>query len=62
MILLSFGAGVFISIFLVALERAPDDSGLWPLVVVRIVTSTLLILAVVASRQLARPTNDVLWL
>ena len=61
-ILLSFGAGVFISIFLVALERAPDDSGLWPLVVVRIVTSTLLIFAVVASRQLARPTNDVLWL
>lgn len=61
-ILLSFGAGVFISIFLVALERAPDDSGLWPLVVVRIVTSTLLVLAVVASRQLSRPTTDVLWL
>lgn len=59
---LSFGAGIFISIFLVALERAPDDSGLWPLVVVRMVTSVLLIGAAVGARVLARPANGVLWL
>ena len=59
MLLLSFGAGVFISVFLVALERAPDDSGLWPLVVVRIITSVLLIAAALASRVVARPGRDV---
>lgn len=59
LLLLSFGAGVFISIFLVALERAPDDSGLWPLVVVRIVTSVLLISAALGSRVIARPGRDV---
>ena len=62
LLLLSFGAGVFISIFLVALERAPDDSGLWPLVVVRIVTSILLITAAVGSRVIARPGRDVVVL
>lgn len=61
-LLLSIGAGVFISVFLVALERAPEDSGLWPLVVVRIVTSTLLVGAALASRVLSRPSRDVLWL
>ncbi len=61
-LLLSFGAGVFISIFLVALERAPDDSGLWPLVVVRIVTSGLLVSAALATRVLTRPSKDVVWL
>jgi drug/metabolite transporter (DMT)-like permease len=59
LLLLSFGAGVFISIFLVALERAPADSGLWPLVVVRIVTSVLLISAALGSRVIARPGRDV---
>ncbi len=58
-LLLSFGAGVFISVFLVALERAPADSGLWPLVVVRIVTSVLLLSAAVASRVVSRPARDV---
>lgn len=61
-LLLSIGAGVFISVFLVALERAPEDSGLWPLVVVRIVTSVLLVGAALASRVLSRPPRDVLWL
>jgi drug/metabolite transporter (DMT)-like permease len=61
-LLLSIGAGVFISVFLVALERAPEESGLWPLVVVRIVTSTLLVGAALASRVLSRPPRDVLWL
>lgn len=59
LILLSFGAGVFISIFLVALERAPDDSGLWPLVVVRIITSILLVAAAAGTRVIARPGRDV---
>jgi drug/metabolite transporter (DMT)-like permease len=61
-LLLSFGAGVFISVFLVALERAPEDSGLWPLVVVRIVTSALLVAAAVGTRVLTRPTRDVVVL
>lgn len=61
-LLLSIGAGVFISVFLVALERAPEDSGLWPLVVVRIVTSTLLLTAAFASRVLGPISRDVLVL
>jgi len=61
-LLLSFGAGVFISVFLVSLERAPDDSGLWPLVVVRIVTSILLLGAAIGTRVVTRPTRDVLVL
>ena len=61
-LLLSIGAGVFISVFLVALERAPSDSGLWPLVVVRIVTSTLLLIAALASRVIAKPPRDVFLL
>lgn len=61
-LLLSIGAGVFISVFLVALERAPEDSGLWPLVVVRIVTSTLLLTAAFASRVVGPMSRDVLVL
>lgn len=61
-ILLSIGAGVFISVFLVALERAPEDSGLWPLVVVRIVTSTLLVTAALGSRVMGKIPRDVLIL
>lgn len=61
-ILLSIGAGVFISGFLVALERAPEDSGLWPVVIVRIVTTTLLLFAAVASRVVSRPSRDVFTL
>lgn len=59
---LSIVAGTGISVYLVALERAPDDSGMWPLVVVRIVTSTLLIGAALASRKMARLPRDVMWL
>jgi drug/metabolite transporter (DMT)-like permease len=61
-LLLAFGAGVFISVFLVALERAPADSGLWPLVVVRIVTSVLLVAAALGSRVVSRPPRDVVTL
>lgn len=61
-LLLSIGAGVFISVFLVALERAPDDSGLWPIVIVRIVTTVLLVTAAVSSRVISRPPRDVIGL
>lgn len=61
-LLLSIAAGVFISVFLVALERAPSDSGLWPVVVVRLVTSTLLIAAALAARVMAKPPRDVFML
>lgn len=61
-LLLSFGAGVFISVFLIALERAPDDSGLWPLVVVRIVTSVMLIAAAVGAGVMSRLPRDVVVL
>jgi drug/metabolite transporter (DMT)-like permease len=62
MLVLAILAGIFISIFLVALERAPSDSGLWPLVVVRIVTSIVFILAVAIAGVRQRPTRDVLAL
>jgi|tagenome__1003787_1003787.scaffolds.fasta_scaffold20976183_4 drug/metabolite transporter (DMT)-like permease len=62
MLVLAILAGVFISVFLVALERAPSDSGLWPLVVVRIVTSVVFIAAVVLARVGERPSRDVLAL
>jgi drug/metabolite transporter (DMT)-like permease len=62
MLVLSILAGVFISIFLVALERAPTDSGLWPLVVVRLVTSVVFVAAVVLARVGERPSRDVLAL
>ena len=61
-VLLSIAAGVAISVFLVGLERAPSDSGVWPVIVVRLVTSSLLITAALASRVMARPGKDVLVL
>ena len=61
-VVLSVVAGVGISVFLVALERAPDDSGVWPIIIVRIITSALLLIAVVAAGQLTRPSRDVVLL
>jgi drug/metabolite transporter (DMT)-like permease len=61
-ILMSAAAGVFISVFLVALERSPDESGLWPLVVVRIVTSLLLLGLALGMRVLERPPRDAVLL
>ena len=61
-IVLSIAAGVFISVFLVALERAPEDSGLWPLVVVRIVTTALLTAAALATGVVSRPQRDAVML
>jgi drug/metabolite transporter (DMT)-like permease len=61
-IMLSIAAGVFISVFLVALERAPDNSGVWPIVIVRIVTSILLLMAALAARVITKPSRDVVLL
>ena len=48
--------------FLVALERTPDDSGLWPLVVVRVVTSILMLALAMGTRVVARPPREALLL
>ena len=61
-LLMAGAAGVFISVFLVALERTPDDSGLWPLVVVRVVTSVLLLVLALGTRSMLRPPRDALLL
>ena len=61
-LLLAAGAGVFIAIFLAALERSPEDSGLWPLVVVRVVTTVLLLLLALGTRSISRPPRDAVWL
>jgi drug/metabolite transporter (DMT)-like permease len=55
-------AGVFISVFFIALERAPDDSGLWPLVIGRAVTAVCLVGAALVMRVVARPPGTVLRL
>jgi uncharacterized membrane protein len=56
------GAGVFISVFLVALERTPDESGLWPLIIVRVVTTVILVVSVTAARQVAKLSTEALKL
>ena len=61
-VLLAVVAGVGISVFLVALERAPSDSGLWPIVIVRVVTSILLLTAMLTARVASRPSRDVVLL
>ena len=61
-LVMSAAAGVFISVFLVALERTPDDSGLWPLVVVRVVTSILMLALAMGTRVVARPPREALLL
>jgi drug/metabolite transporter (DMT)-like permease len=59
---LSIAAGVFISGFLIALERSPDGSGLWPLVTVRVVTSVAFVGFAVATSSLQRPPRDAFLL
>jgi drug/metabolite transporter (DMT)-like permease len=61
-VVLAIAAGVFISVFLIGLERAPSDSGLWPVVIVRVVTSTLLLAAAASARVFSRPSRDVVAL
>lgn len=51
-------AGALFGVFFVALDQAPDDSGLWPLVAARIV-GLVLLGAVIAARRPAWPTGRV---
>lgn len=62
MLWLAAGAGVFIAIFLVALERSPSDSGILPLVVIRVVTSVLLLALALGAGVVRRPPRDALVL
>lgn len=61
-VLMSLLSGVFISVFFIAFERSPDDSGLWPLILSRSTASVVIIAAGLASRVLTRPTTDLLRL
>jgi drug/metabolite transporter (DMT)-like permease len=61
-VLLSLLSGVFIAAFFVALERSPDDSGLWPLIASRAVAGLLIIGAGFAARVMVAPGRDVLLL
>lgn len=58
-VVMSLSSGVFISMFFIALERSPDDSGLWPLLWSRVVCGILMAAAAAAGRFLARPSRDV---
>ena len=49
-LVLALAAGTAIAVQLICLDRAPDDSGVAPLVVGRVVSSALLLLAVAALR------------
>ncbi|WP_341252887.1 DMT family transporter [Euzebya pacifica] len=51
-------AGALFGVFFVALDQAPDDSGLWPLVAARIV-GLVLLGAVIAARRPAWPRGRV---
>ncbi|MFZ0322930.1 MAG: DMT family transporter [Actinomycetes bacterium] len=61
-VVLSLTAGLFVAVFFLGLERAPDDSGLWPLVTSRAVASLVMVLAAVGSGVAARPGPTVLKL
>ena len=57
-LLVASAAGLLFGLFFVALDQAPDDSGLWPLVGSRI-TGLLIVGSVVLRRRPARPTGQV---
>ena len=59
---MSLTAGLFVAVFFLGLERAPEDSGLWPLITSRAVACTVMVLAAVASRVVARPGPTVVKL
>jgi len=61
-VVLSLTAGLFVAVFFLGLERAPEDSGLWPLITSRAVACTVMVLAAVASRVVARPEPTVVKL
>lgn len=59
---MSIGAGLFISVFLIGLERSPADSGLWTVLVGKATTMLILLVAAIATRRLTRPSLIVLRL
>lgn len=61
-VLMSLASGVFIAGFFIALERSPDDSGVWPLIASRAVAALVMLVAATGARVLARPGRDVVWL
>lgn len=61
-VLMSLASGVFIAGFFIALERSPDDSGIWPLIASRAMAALVMVAAATGARVLARPGRDVVWL
>ena len=59
---MSLTSGAFIAVFFIALERSPDASGLWPLVMARAVAALALTLAAVSAKVATRPSRDVVLL
>ncbi len=59
---MTVGSGVAYAGTFVLLDAAPDDSGVWPLFVARIVASALVVVACLAVRALRLPSGPVLWL
>ncbi|MDH4159313.1 MAG: EamA family transporter [Actinomycetota bacterium] len=56
---MSLTSGVFIAMFFIALERSPDDSGLWPLITSRAMAAVVMVVVGLASGVLARPGPGV---
>ncbi len=59
---MSLTAGGFIAVFFIALERSPDASGLWPLVMSRAVAALVLTVAAFSAKVVTKPSRDVLLL
>ena len=59
---MSLTSGAFIAVFFIALERSPDASGLWPLVMSRAVAALALTVAAVSAKVTTRPSRDVVLL
>lgn len=61
-VVLSLLSGVFIAGFFVALDRTPEGSGLWPLILSRGVCALVMVGAGLRLGVLARPERTVFWL
>lgn len=61
-VFMSLLSGVFIAGYFIALDRSPDGSGLWPLIVSRVVCTLVMAMAAVRLGVLRRPERTVFWL
>lgn len=61
-VVMSLLSGVFIAGFFVALDRTPEGSGLWPLILSRVVCGLVMAAAAARIHVLARPERTVFWL